>query len=138
MNTNYIVGPFASAAISVLSCTIIRYGIRDNIYETERYRGEFQVLRDKYEKLSSTRKVINGLAQICLAAFTSALLHAAIGHLFFIRTNISNSVKKFTIIGAVIGAILGAMYEPKLGDFFYYNVFKHEYCKYSDAGKKYM
>lgn len=78
MNNNYVVGTFASAAASFFSCDVIRYVIRDNIYETEDYRGEALVLRDKYEQLSTIQKVVHGLAQICLAALTSALMHASI------------------------------------------------------------
>ena len=116
---------------------VIKYGIRNNIYETADYKSDTHVVRDGYQNLSLFQKIINGLAQISLAALSSALIHAGIvgsARIFF-KTIDRDMVKKFTIIGALIGAILGALYEPKIGDFYYYQVLKNPYTR---GSKKYM
>lgn len=134
MNINYILGPYVSIASGVLSCGIIRHVIRNNIYETGIHNSDYHVLRDEYEKLTTTQKVVNGLAQVCLAALISALIHVSIiglGMILFKEIKIV-AVQNYAIIGAISGAILGTLYEPTIGDFYYYHVLRNPYTKGSE------
>lgn len=113
----------ASPIVLPITNLIVRYVVRNNIYETQYYTSDYHIRRDYYEKLSLLQKSIKAIAQICLATLAIALLHTGIAEVGRFVFNVNREVVlKFALIGAIMGAIFGLMYEPRIGDWYYYNI----------------
>lgn len=132
MSTPYPGAIASTIATLPFSCFVVKEIIRNHYYKTKTYCSDTYVLREVYENLSPSQKVIKGLAQISLAALSVALINSGMAGIGQICRLVSKgSLQKFAGIGALVGVILGILYEPKVADFIVYNIYKTPYNQHS-------